>query len=430
MATKQSVWGIASVALLSAGVAWAQQEKASGKPAEEKSGNGQELPVEQIEKITVTATKRQTLLQDTPLAVTAITQRELDRAQVKDITTLQTLVPNLTIEQHGDSGGIHVFLRGIGSTNHTEIGDPAVAFHVDGVYSPRPQGATMLMYDLDHVEVLRGPQGTLFGRNATAGSVNLVTAQPRLGEQSGFGSLVFGDYNRIGLQAVGNMPLGETVAVRLAAITDKHDGYVNFQERSNVMPGATKYMAQDQAAARATVLWQPNAMISVTGAAEYYRDNGAGNVGLMQQPRPGQETYSALIDTPGVLDQKNVSYRGRVDWQINDYLQLTYLGAWSKLTRQNANDFDGGSGPGFKQEHRTEWSRFESFSHELQLKSPDKARFQWLVGAFMIEEDNAIRFDIDISRQPASVLGRGPIVVTPTLPTDTAWAMSLSLIHI
>jgi iron complex outermembrane receptor protein len=113
-------------------------------------------------------------------------------------------------------------------------------------------------------------------------------------------------------------------------------------------------------------------MISVTGAAEYYRDNGAGNVGLMQQPRPGQETYSALIDTPGVLDQKNVSYRGRVDWQINDYLQLTYLGAWSKLTRQNANDFDGGSGPGFKQEHRTEWSRFESFSHELQLKSPDR----------------------------------------------------------
>lgn len=425
MATKQSVWGIASVALLSAGVAWAQQEKASGKPAEEKSGNGQGLPVEQIEKITVTATKRETLLQDTPLAVTAITQKELDRAQVKDITTLQTLVPNLTIEQHGDSGGIHVFLRGIGSTNHTEIGDPAVAFHVDGVYSPRPQGATMLMYDLDHVEVLRGPQGTLFGRNATAGSVNLVTAQPRLGEQSGSGSLVFGDYNRIGLQAIGNMPLGETFALRLAAITDKHDGYVKFQERSNVQPGATRYMAQDQAAARATLLWQPNAVLSVTGAAEYYRDNGSGNVGLMQQPRPGQDTYSALIDTPGVLDQKNVSYRGRVDWHINEWMDFTYLGAWSKLTRQNANDFDGGSGPGFKQEHRTEWSRFESFSHELQLKSPDSnKRFQWLVGAFMIEEDNAIRFDIDISRQPASLIGRGPIVVTPTLPTDTAWAMS------
>jgi iron complex outermembrane recepter protein len=419
--TKQYVLRIASLALLSSGIAWAQAP--APKPADDKA-RSQDLAAEQIEQITVTATKRQTLLQDTPLAVTAVTQKELDRAQVKDLTTMQALVPNLTVEQHGDSGGVHVFLRGIGSTNHTELGDPAVAFHIDGIYSPRPQGATMLMYDLDHVEVLRGPQGTLFGRNATAGSVNLVTAQPRLGEFSGSGALVFGDYNRIGLQAVGNMPLGETFALRLAAITDKHDGYVDFQERSNVQPGTRKYLAQDQASARATALWQPNAMLSMTGAVEYYRDNGTGNVGLMQQPRPGQELYSALIDTPGVLDQKNVQYRGRIDYRPWDTIELTYLGSWSKLTRQNANDFDGGSGPGFKQEHRTEWSHFTNFTHELQLKSADAARFQWLVGAFMIQEDNAIRFDIDISRAPASLAGVGPIVVNPVLPTDTAWAMS------
>src|SRR5687767_2534697 len=193
--TKAWVFGIASLALLSTGQVGAQEKKPEDKPA---SGNGQGVAVEQLEQITVTATKRVTALQDTPIAVTAITGRELENAQVKDITTLQALVPNLFVEQHGDSGGIHVFMRGIGSTNHTELGDPAVAFHIDGVYSPRPQGATVLMYDLDRVEVLRGPQGTLFGRNATAGTVNIVTAQPRLRQSSGSGQLVFGDYNRIG----------------------------------------------------------------------------------------------------------------------------------------------------------------------------------------------------------------------------------------
>src|SRR5262245_21415804 len=101
---------MASLALLSSGQAGAQEKKPDEKSA---SGNGQELRAEQRETITVTATKRVTPLQDTPIAVTAIPQRELDNAGVKDLTTLQTLVPNLWVEQHGDSGGVHVFLRGI-----------------------------------------------------------------------------------------------------------------------------------------------------------------------------------------------------------------------------------------------------------------------------------------------------------------------------
>ena len=101
-----------------------------------------------VEEIIVTASRRETNLQDTPIAVTAFTQAALDRAQATDLAGLQSFVPNLTVEQHGDSGGVHVYLRGIGSANHTELGDPAVAFHVDEVYSPRPQGATVLMHDL------------------------------------------------------------------------------------------------------------------------------------------------------------------------------------------------------------------------------------------------------------------------------------------
>ena len=380
------------------------------------------------QRVTVTATKRLTTVQDTPLAVTAFGQRDLDKAQVKDLSTLQSLVPNLTVEQHGDSGGVHVFLRGIGSTNHTELGDPAVAFHVDGIYAPRPQGATALMFDLASVEVARGPQGTLFGRNATAGSVNLVTAKPKLGDNSGFAGVVVGDRNRLGVQAAMNLPLGETSALRIAAISDKQDGWVDFQPRSNVLPGAKKYGATDQVGLRTTLLWQPVADVTTTTALEYYRDSGAGQISLMQTPRAGQKWNSALVDTAGQLDQDNTQLRTRIDWAINPAIELSYIGSVSTMTRKNASDNDAGTQPGFKQEHRTEWSRFNSNTHELNLKSTDGGAFEWITGLFSVHENNRIRFDIDISQSPL-LAGGGPIVVNPVAPGDTAWAMSFIQPH-
>ncbi|MES3020330.1 MAG: TonB-dependent receptor [Pseudomonadota bacterium] len=415
---RKMVWTLAPIALLSGGAALAQQAPSATGAAPT------EVQEQQMERIVVTATKRSTLLQETPIAVTAYSQVTLDNAGVKDLTSLQVMVPNLVVEQHGDSGGVHVFMRGVGSTNHTEIGDPAVAFHVDGVYSPRPQGATVLMYDLDHVEVARGPQGTLSGRNATAGSINLETAKPRFDKFSGNASAVVGDYNRIGMTTALNIPLSDELALRIAAISDRHDGYIAFQPRSNVVSGQRKYMAGDQLGARITAAWRPSANFDLLAAAEYYRDNGTGNVALMQRPRAGQDIYSAQIDTPGALDQSSVTYRTRMNYRPNDALELSYIGSVSQLKRTNASDNDAGVLPGFKQEHRTEWSKFDNYTHELQLKSADEAaRLQWIVGGFMIHEDNSIRFDIDISSS-AVPAGLGPIVVHPTQPNDTAWAMS------
>lgn len=408
----RSTIGAAVIALFAATPAAAQTAAASAA-----------ADAEPTQRVTVTATKRQTTVQDTPLAVTAFSQRDLDKAQVKDLSTLQAMVPNLTVEQHGDSGGVHVFLRGIGSTNHTELGDPAVAFHVDGIYSPRPQGATALMFDLASVEVARGPQGTLFGRNATAGSVNLVTAKPKLGDSSGFVGFTVGDRRRLALQGAANLPLGESAALRIAAISDQQDGWVEFQPRSNVQPGSKKYGATGQAGLRATLLWVPSPTVTTTTALEYYRDNGAGQISLMQQPRAGQKWNSALVDTAGVLDQDNTQLRTRVDWAITPAIELSYIGSVSTMTRKNASDNDAGTQPGFKQEHRTEWSRFNSQTHELNLKSTDSGAFEWIAGLFSISEDNRIRFDIDISQSPL-LAGGGPIVVNPVAAADTAWAMS------
>src|SRR6476659_1308810 len=129
-----------------------------------------------VDEIIITAEKREETLQRSALAVTALASHSLERQQITDLKSVTTLIPNLQIGTSSTQAAFDLALRGIVSTNRTEVGDAAVAFHVDGFYSPRPQGATMLIYDLDRLEALRGPQGTLFGRKANAGVRNVITA--------------------------------------------------------------------------------------------------------------------------------------------------------------------------------------------------------------------------------------------------------------
>ena len=128
-----------------------------------------------LETVHVSATRIESDLLKTPVAVTAVTQQALTREGIRDVRGLSGTMPNVQIGAGPDSG-VQVSIRGIGANNFTEIGDPAVGLHVAGLYSPRPQGALALMFDVDQVEVLRGPQGTLFGRNSTGGSINIIPA--------------------------------------------------------------------------------------------------------------------------------------------------------------------------------------------------------------------------------------------------------------
>jgi iron complex outermembrane recepter protein len=344
-----------------------------------------------VEEVIVTAQRRESGIQDTPIAVSAFSQQTIQDAHVNDLAGLQ-------------------------------LGDPAVSFHVDEVYSPRPQGATILMYDLERVEVLRGPQGTLFGRNSTAGTVNVVTAKPALDGFDAYADLTVGDYNLIATRGMLNMPLSSEFGVRIAVATERHDGYIDFQPRSSVVH-SRKYQAADQEAVRATALWQPNDRWRTTAAIDYFNDNGTGNIAVMQTPRAGQELRSALVDTAGFLDQDSLNFRLRTDFELTPQLELSYIGGYTEMERANASDIDAGTNPGFKQEHRTEWSSFESYSHELNLKSAGDGRFEWITGAYLVHEDNSIRFDIDIA-QVAAPPEPEVIVVNPTAPGDTAWAMS------
>ena len=151
---------------------------------------------ESLDEIIVTATKRETSLMETAVAVSAFGQESLDNQGVKNLLDLDDMVPNLQIGLSPTDSGVQVVVRGLTSNNFTEIGDPTVAMHFDGLYSPRPQAGMALMYDVERVEISRGPQGTLFGRNSTAGSVNVISGRPNFDVAEGKLEVEVGKYSQ------------------------------------------------------------------------------------------------------------------------------------------------------------------------------------------------------------------------------------------
>jgi iron complex outermembrane receptor protein len=148
---------------------------------------------ELMSEIVVTATRRATDIQDTPLAISAFNQESLDENHVVSLLDMRGLVPNLQFFENGDHAVPLIFIRGLGTRNQTEAGDQGIAFYSDGIFAARSQGTTVMMYDLERLEILRGPQGTLFGRNSTGGAIVLHSAKPQLDGFDANGEIMAGE---------------------------------------------------------------------------------------------------------------------------------------------------------------------------------------------------------------------------------------------
>jgi iron complex outermembrane recepter protein len=228
---------------LAPAVAQSQEDPATAEPKQDEAKTEAEKKAEEekakdakTEKldaltyssdITVTATRVETDKMKTPVAVTTFDQDALDRKGIQTVKDLANLVPNMDISTINGQSTPIIAMRGVRSTNETELGDPAVGVHLDGVYSPRMQGMLGLMFDNERVEVLRGPQGTLFGRNSTVGSINIISAKPDTEEFDSMVNLSFGNYNSRELQAMFNIPLSETFAFRVSGRFHDRDSYLN-----------------------------------------------------------------------------------------------------------------------------------------------------------------------------------------------------------
>jgi iron complex outermembrane recepter protein len=273
----------------------AAKAKASGAPA-------------QIEEIVVTANRRDQGIQKVSGVVQTLSGEDLRKDGISDFRQLQLAIPGLSIANQ--EGNVEIYIRGVGSSNGTELGDPAAAPHLNGVYIPRPRGLGLQFFDLERVEVNKGPQGTLYGRNAVAGTLNIITAKPRLGENSGFIQGEVANRSGSGAEGAVNIPLGERAALRVAGFYTKKDyGFTNAStgaQASQLKPAGL----EENTAGRLSLLWEATNALSISAVADYGKERGTGY--------PGANIFGALVESnkgnnvlrAGDLDISNVLYRG------------------------------------------------------------------------------------------------------------------------
>ncbi len=231
-----------------------------------------------LEEIIVTAQKRAESAQDVPIAITALDAAVLERNQIENVTDLSSFVPNL---QFGNfSSTATAAIRGIGYTNTTAGGDPGVALHLDGVYIGRPIATVFRVWDLERMEVLRGPQGTLYGRNTTGGSINFITKRPT-DEFGGQIDVGFGEFDHYQVRGVLNLPLSDSVAARVSAAVDNADGY-----QENAFPGGTEAGDRDSVTVRAQLQFDVSDDFDINLSVTHSNIEGVGSTSESRFPYP------------------------------------------------------------------------------------------------------------------------------------------------
>lgn len=220
-----------------------------------------------MEQVIVTATKRAESLQDIPIAVTAISGETLVDLQINNVLDIEKTVPGMKVRYSGADPSI--IIRGAGSAGTT---DTAVPMYIDGLYRPRAGQALASYLDLERVEVLRGPQGTLFGRNTFGGLVNLVTNKPDMEALEYGGAITYGEYDLLKFEGFLNVPLGDTAAFRLTATNTNADPYIE-----NTFNPDGGMRDEDNTYVRGQFKWAPNDDFDMTLTGTYWTDNSNGN---------------------------------------------------------------------------------------------------------------------------------------------------------
>jgi iron complex outermembrane receptor protein len=410
---------------------------AVGVEAQETQGRGLTL-----EEITVTARRREENLQATPVAVTALTGEALETRAAATVDAVSQFVPNVQFDGAAAlSGGAYnatVFIRGIGQNDFAIFSDPGAAMYLDGVYLGRSIGGIMDAVDLERVEVLRGPQGTLFGRNTIGGAVNLVSRQPG-DEFEGEVSLTGGSFNRLDGKAVVNIPFSDTFSTRFTVASINRDGY---QERltDGKDPGD-----RDATIGRVQALWNASESINIGLSldATRVRQNSAPLTLVDVAPVgvPFQNLYNGLvapglgIPAPNGVSTVNASWRTSdidqtwaggpsvndldtrgaaltVDWDLGK-AAIKSITAYRELEALFARD---GDNTPFTFRETINDDDQDQFSQELHLTGTSFGdRLTWLLGAYYFDESAQEDGKANLA------IGTFAALEALTLPAGTTW---------
>jgi len=389
-----------------------------------------------LEEIIVTAQKREVSMQDTSVAVSVITGSALDRAGVVDPETLAEMVPNFDVNSEANRDGLIIVIRGVAGTDVRNGADPTTAFHVDGSYVPRLSGANAYFFDTERVEVLRGPQGTLYGRNSTSGVVNVISNKPSLEGIGGKIEVGGGNFSQFVANGALNIPLSDNVAIRGAFMSNNRDGYT-----TNDGPGSVGISDDandaEELAFRLHLLWEIGDNTSLLLTGENYQREGVGqafsNLGCLSeedlapfgltsatpaQPGGGVVTCNDTSDpidtsplnTQGSRDNEDNNFRLQFDHSFGS-MDLFYLGAFRNSERKYVDDNDGTAiiANGIPATGSiVETTESEAITHEIRLASSGDGGFQWMVGAYSLEETIDGIFQVHLRRDPTRNAGMAP----------------------
>lgn len=340
-----------------------------------------------IGEIVVTAQKRAESLQDVPISIAAMTTEDLERRGVKDITDLRAEVPSLQVTPHPNSSTTsRVYIRGIGNNDDQITQDPSVAVYLDGVYVARSQGLSAEVADIERIEVLRGPQGALYGRNATGGAINYITKAPDLGKLGGAQSFTVGNYDQFRSRSRINIPIGETFAFELAYLHSRRNGFVD-----NPGPGVSRYGDERRDAYRAAALWQPSDALSVRYTFDRSEINDTPSflapVPLYpereERPSEGSPYVSGLKRDDVALWGHNLT----VNWDVSDEVSIRSITGHRKLDSNTYQTYIAGVLGPFEAMQTDFHQKQKQFTQELQLVGDAyDGRLEYVIGAYYFDE--------------------------------------------
>ena len=384
-----------------------------------------------LEEVIVTAQKREQSLQDVGVAVTAFTGDQIRQLGFTNTTDIVSMTPGLNYTvPNAESSQINFFLRGVGLNDFADANENPVAVYVDGVYRPAMGGLSFQLFDMERVEVLRGPQGTLFGRNTTGGLVHYISKAP--GEEvEGYFNLTGGDFSQLKLEGAIGGPLGDTVSGRLSVATNQHDGWTENR-------AGPDYNETDAKAARGQLLFTPSDAVDLLVSA-WWSDNDA-SVGAWQHQAtrfdangesvplgPGEQDMSVDCNADGMLDANDLrpapgtdcfgysdtdgdpwagayDRNGRVevetsgfsatlDWELSEDLILTSITAVQSVDRLQSEDTEASPFPLILP---TFAASTDTLTQELRLAGGGET-IRWLAGLYYFDNEVDGHYDLDLT---------------------------------
>ena len=399
----------------------------------------QEEVIDDDDIIIVTATRRAQDVQDIPIAVTAVSPVQLERQGVVNVQEISQVSPSFsTSNAQTSSGSVVLRIRGVGTTSNNVGFESAVGIFIDGAYQSRPGVALSEFVDVERVEILRGPQGTLFGRNTSAGALNITNVRPDLSEFGGFANGTYGNRNLYSVQGAVNVPLvQDTLALRVTGAFRKRDGFVTVVDGAGTKIGESN--GADQYLVRGQLGWETDSGIKGRIVADYAQSDApfgaaievltspietgglfglvglgprGGMAGLVNTNQFDQPAAEAAIDNLTATanfapsthsDQWGVT--GEIEIPLGDSADLIYIGSYREYSSEESYDSDF-SGLDVFDVLPGGGTNIETMTHELRVQGDAfDGALDWLVGAYYSKEDISQQVNFGLGEDYGELIG-------------------------